>query len=618
MAHNYKTPTPTVFNAGLVVNSTLIEGTLTSTDEDGNITPEVGAYIYIYVNNILINEDNRIIIEGEERAGVSTIVQDTSESPDLPLGYWSFTCKALAYGSYVTVRAQSPSKLMSDFSITYRVGGCPIPVDIVSLKSDGLFGPPVAGDTTIEGEFSGLKNYLYNATEEYFYPYLKNIDIYTYIDGIKQKALPYNQIIGRNFISDFTFIDNNFDIDLLVQGEPVNITMDNFSQTIFEEAITGVEVDMIPYHPPTDSAFLMNVYCNGLRLAQNTNTLAYDYYLSHSPSGDPVVVLNQGFAPLTTDLFYLQYIGLAEVDTSNYASLIFQGTTDEDYIIPYTSNYQVYKNGLRMLEGVTYDFTAVSDQLAGTTTIIFNRQDGNNIILVTDTIIIDYRLGETVDPFYGLRTQSPNYVTPSIVDAYVNGVAKKYFYLDINKGSFDHPTYLAIYKNGIKQRPSSNSTSTDGDYTLEKTSTGYRASFFVTDIEPFVYTFSLVEGVRVYTVSDNFVVDFVYSDAAVESSLDRLNTLPAMIDNKITASYLIDPINDMPYLIFESPYTLEFPPDSTKYQTFFGKYPSLNPGKTPEGHFKCFIDFRRNRWRYTFDRPLKKRMHITASAFPRS
>ena len=618
MAHNYKTPTPTVFNADLVVNSTLIEGTLTSTDEDGNITPEVGAYIYIYVNNILINEDNRTIIEGEERAGVSTIVEDTSESPDLPLGYWSFTCKALAYGSYVTVRAQAPSKLMSDFSITYRVGGCPIPVDIVSLKSNGIFGPPVVGDVTIEGEFSGLKNYLYNATEEYFYPYLKNIDIYTYINGIKQRALPYNQIIGRNFISDFTFIDNNFDIDLLVQGEPVNVTMSNFSQSLFEEAITGVTTDMVEYHPPTDSAFLMHVYCNGLRLAQNTNTLAYDYYLSHSPSGNPAVVLNQGFDPKLTDVFYLQYVGLAEADTFNYETLVFQGTTDEDYIIPYTSNYQVYKNGLRMLEGASYDFTTIQDETSGTTTITFNQQDGNNIILTTDTIIIDYHLGEITEPFYGTLTQSSNYITPSIVDSYVNAVTQRYFYLSIDKGSFNSPTYLAIYKNGIKQRPASNISMEDGDYILEKTSTGYKATFLTTGIEPFTYTYALVDGVRVYTIIDNFTVDFIYSDAATESSLDRLNSLPEMINNKIIARFEIDPINDLPYLVFESPYTLEFPPDSTKYQTFFGKYPSLYPGKTDEGHFKFFIDFRRNRWRYTFDQPLKKQMHLTASAFPRS
>lgn len=617
--HNLKkTPTPTLFNADLVVGSTLIEGTLNTTNEDGSLSPEIGAYIYIYVNNILINEDSRTILSGEGRAGVTTVVEDLKDAPNLPSGYWSFSCKALSYGSHITVRAQAPDKALSDFSITYVVGGSPTPTNIVSLKSDGLFGPLVEGDTTIEGEFSGLKNYAYNAIGEYFYPYNKNLDLYPYIDGIKQKRLPYNKIIGQNFITDSLFATTDFDIDILVQGEPVNINMKSFSHVIFEEFITGITGNEIVYHPPTDTPFLMFVYAGGFRLAKNTPSVSYDYYLSHSITGEPLIILNSGFNPSPSEVFCIQYVGIAEDNSVNYDSLVFQGTTDEVYSIPYSEDYQVYKNGLRMLEGSFYDFTVTSDSLSNTTTITFNRQDGNNIILATDTIIIDFKVYDTFDPFYGLKALSYSDVTPSIVDTISNSISKRSFYLDINRGSFPIPTYISIYKNGVKQRLSVSGSSSDGDYTLQTTGDGYRATFFSSDEEPFSYTYIILDGIRIYTITNNFTVDLVYSDVIKEASLSYLNTLPAMVDNKITASLKTDEITGLLYIVFESPYTLEFPENSQKYPVFFGREPSLVPGKNETGHFKYFIDFKRNRWRYTFDFPLKKRMHITASTFPRS
>ena len=298
-----KTPTPVIYNEHLVVGSTLIDGTLNVINEDGSLTPETGAYIYIYLNNILINEDNRVIASGEERAGVVTVVGEPSDA--YPVGYWSFNCKSLAYGSYITVKAQSPNKATSDYSLTYRVGGGPTPINIVSLKNTGLFGPPVEGDTIIEGEFSGLKRTIVESNrglltrpvDEYFFPYSRNFDLYPYINGIKQPALSYNQIISRNFISDFTFFGTHFDVDLLVQGELVNIKLENFSQTVYEETITGVTESSFVIHPPTTDWDLMYVYCGGLRLAQNTASISYDYSFSYSPLGEAVIILNQGFNP---------------------------------------------------------------------------------------------------------------------------------------------------------------------------------------------------------------------------------------------------------------------------------------------------------------------------------
>ena len=615
----HKTPTPVLYNERLIVGGTLIDGTLNTINDDGSLTPEIGAYIYIYVNNILINEDNRVITTGEGRAGVVTVVQDTSESPDLPVGYWSFTCKALAYGSSVVVKAQGPNKLISDYSVTHRVGGSPVPQNIGSLKADGLFSPPVAGDTRIEGEFSGLKNTLFDSKSEYFFPYNRNLDVYPYINGIKQPALPYNKIIGRNFISDFLFFGSNFDVDILVQGEPVNLKLDNFSQLIYEEYVTGLTHDRFVVHPPTDSAFLMNIYCGGRRLAQNTNAILYDYYLSHSTEGDPIVILNSGFDVRTTDVFCVQYIGLSELNSGNYQTLVYQGTTDETYTIPYTSIYQVYKNGLRMLEGISYDFTVVASDEAATVDVTFNRVGGNNIILPTDTIVIDYKIEDQIVPFYGIKQQNPSEVVPEIRDSFSGTSTDRMFYLNIGKGILPDPVYIVIYKDGIKQKAASNSLSRDGDYILESVSSGYyRASFFNVVEEPFEYTYSVVDGEKIFDITNNFVVDFVYTDAARETSIDYLNNLPAMLNNKIEARFETDPATQGVYLVLESPYTLEFPAESTKYEPFFGKFPSLYPGKDAEGYFKFFIDFKRNRWRYSFDRPLKKLMHITASTFPRS
>lgn len=623
-----KTPTPVLYSEHLIAGSTIIDGFLVITNEDGSITPETGAYIYIYVNNILINEDNRTITSGEGRAGVVTVVQEpqsNTNSRSYPIGYWSFNCKALAYGSYVVVKAQAPNKVISDYSATHRVGGTPIPNNIVSLKSDGTFGPPVHGDTIIEGEFDGLKRVYYGLNDsvlitsrdnEYLYPYNSNLDLYPYLNGIKQKALPYNQIVSRNFIKDFLFFGNHFDVDVLVQGEPVNLRLGNFSQAIYEEIITGVTGSSFVIHPPLTSWDLIYVYCGGLRLAQNTVSIAYDYYISHSILGEVIVVLNDGFNVQPEDYFCIQYIGINDTNKDNYQTLVYQGSTDETYIIPYSDTYEVYKNGLRMLEGASYDFITSIDLDLQTVTITFNRVGENNIILVTDTILIDYKIADTVVPYYGIKNQEQIYITPEIEDKYNGVTTQRYFYLNIEKGSLPDPTYLTVYKDGVKQRLA---TETEGDFTIQEVTDGYyRLSFLTHGEDPFKYTFEVVEGNWVFTITDNFVVDFIYSSAAKEVSLNMLNKLQAMVDNKITASINTDPTTLESYLVLESPYTLEFPANSDKYQQFFGKYPYLYPGKDSQGHFKYFIDFKRNKWRYYFDLPLKRLMHITASTFPRN
>jgi hypothetical protein len=218
-------------------------------------------------------------------------------------------------------------------------------------------------------------------------------------------------------------------------------------------------------------------------------------------------------------------------------------------------------------------------------------------------------------PFYGVKNQDQVYITPEIEDRYNGVTTERYFYLNIEKGSLPDPTYLAVYKDGVKQRLA---TDTDGDFVIQEVTDGYyRLSFLTHGEDPFKYTFSVVDGNWTFTVTDNFVVDFVYSDAAKEASVNMLNNLQAMIDNKIVASINTDPVTLESYLVLESPYTLEFPANSEKYQQFFGKYPYLYPGKDSQGHFKYFIDFKRNKWRYCFEQPLKRLMHITASTFPR-
>jgi hypothetical protein len=614
-----KTPTPILYNEHLVVNGILIDGAMIQTNDDGSVTPEVGAYVYIYVNNIIINEDLRAYSATEGRAGVVTVTDSN--------GYWSYQSKPLPYGSIVVVKAQSPGKIMSDFSVPCRVGGTPTPKNIVSMKSDGTYGPPRKGDTLIEGEFEGLKDR--TASNAYVYPYTSNLDLYPYIDGVKQDALLYNQIIGRNFLEDFLFFGSSFCLNLLVQGNAVDVCIDSAAQFIYEETFTGLTTNYFTIHPPTDNAYLLRVYCGGLRLAQNNSTNLYDFYVSSLATGETTINLSPEFVVETTDIFCVQYITVDPAYITSYVSLVYQNTLDEAFTIPYTTNYQVYKNGLRMLEGVSNDYVVTTVGGNSNTVITFNRVSGNSIIRTTDTIIIDYKLADTSSIFYGTKEQTGAYINPVIEESFVtpkpgSGVLSfpiLNFYLYLEKGFLAAPTFFVIYKDGIRQQIKKNGI---GDYTVEAVAGGYFRAVFdfkrlLNNDEPaFSYTTSLdINNNTVYTATNNFVVEFVYSLSSKTALMAALNSLPAMVDNKITAKIENYPDSSYTYLVLESPYTLDFVSTDIGSTNYFSKYPSLSPGKDEQGRFKYFIDFRQNKWRYTFKTPLKKLRHITAATFPR-
>jgi hypothetical protein len=98
-----KTPTPVLYSEHLIAGSTIIDGFLVTTNEDGSITPEIGAYIYIYVNNILINEDNRTITSGEGRAGVVTVVQEPQSNTNPRFGLILLGIGVLIVGRWLMV-----------------------------------------------------------------------------------------------------------------------------------------------------------------------------------------------------------------------------------------------------------------------------------------------------------------------------------------------------------------------------------------------------------------------------------------------------------------------------------------------------------------------------------
>ena len=113
-------------------------------------------------------------------------------------------------------------------------------------------------------------------------------------------------------------------------------------------------------------------------------------------------------------------------------------------------------------------------------------------------------------------------------------------------------------------------------------------------------------------MTNNIVVELFYSSVANSKVITALNALPQFILNKLHATVVDN------YLVISSPYTLEFAEGDTSYYNTFGQNPSFIPGKDEDGNFKYFVDFRNNRWRYTFDKPLKRLQAITAATFIRN
>lgn len=593
------TPTPIIYVEDIRLNDLSINGAVFSISEDGVYTPEVGAFVYVYVNDILFNEqaDPYSLIRTASRTGyVTTTTID---------GTWVCPVSSLRAGQRLTAVAHAVGKNISEPSSPYRVGSLPMPVDIHEVNQFGQNDTLKHGHSVIEGYFEGLHNRKYSRYTDfegdaYAFPYTSNFNLCPYIDGIKQTCLPYNEIWSKNFLGETVDIDWDDCFTILVQSVPINICLTNIVNNIYNETFGYYDLegtDTLRIHPPQDAgSVIIHVYRNGLRLVEGTDN---DYIIELS-GGYPILVFNSAFfSPLPDDIYMCDYLVTDSEYFPYYRTTVIEYSTAASFGVNRGVGLQVFKNGVRLKENS--DFT-----LSGGTADKFVLLSES--LLPDDVFVMSYFDVPTTSTPYRIDTTT-NFSTR--VEVSQDGTSSASFIRVFKDALPALPQMIMLYKNGLRLAFGANF-----DYTKSASNLSY-TEYRLVDQNQFSYVMSPdLNGILVPVVQDNVVVELMYSGISVKKVEEALNNLPAFIENKLVARVM--PPEDPTFLQLSSPYTIEFIEGDTSYYKTFGKGPSLVPGKDENGNFKNFIDFKNNTWRYTFSKPLKRLQSVTAATFLRT
>jgi hypothetical protein len=536
------------------------------------------------------------------------------------------------------IKAHAPGKALSDSSIPFKVGCTPTPKNISVMGDRGEYRPIRHGDTFIEGEFEGLKNRLlgqpdilaYGPTPtgvypEYAFPYTNNIDLCVYKEGVKDGCITYNTILGKNFLEDFLFLSFKFCFDLLVQARRISICYQDLSSLLYCEQFKYSDLrsdGSLLAKAPTEGSYILRLYKNGMRMAMGST---YDFTVSPAPVtlgatiGPPTVnPIYITFNPSMTfdpqDTYYGEYIIITDGAETFYHQDVFEGTAYPTAWFDVQGGYklQIYRNGLRLKNGT--DYSVVFEPNLGVAHIrLIDDVSADYPLDSNDILIIDYI---TTDLEYGALPLDNDKVTPIVegqntYPSFVDNIFTSRLECDISEWNL--PNYMAIYKNGIRQLPilAADIDTVGNDFIFSPNST---ESLIVAN---FTNPFTVMDTGTGFGTNDNFVVELVYTKVSSTRLMDFLNASQQFIDNKLAIKMVPDPNSGKDLAVLESPYTLEFPEDDTSHAALFGDSPTLYPGKDEKGNFKFYIDFWNNKWRYTFDSPLKKMQHISAATFPR-
>lgn len=599
------TPTPIIYVEDIRLNDLSINGAVFSVASDGSYIPEVGAFVYIYVNDLLSNEVvnfSSLLNRGTRSGYVTTTNTD---------GTWICPISSIRAGMRLTATAQAVGKLMSLPSVPYRVGSLPVPTGIHTVDRYGDRVDTKHGEYVIEGFFEGLHNRKYvrdgSAPEDdslvldkYAFPYTSNFNLCPYIDGIKQKCAPDNEVWSRNFLDQSIDINWEDCFTILVQGIPVNICLDGITNRIYNEVFSYEDLDRsgttvtssLTIHPPTEPCMIF-VYKNGRRMIEGIDK---DYLLWISGSFYSVI-FNAGTGLEAGDVYTVDYLVISSDERAYYNSVVVSNTVASTFSVNKGIGLQVFRDGLHLRE--FDDYTIQTNSGSKLVTLV-------EPLEMDDTLELDYfnppgssaphRIETTRNFEANVEVNSDGTIAlRSTIRVYLSGLTPL-------------PQMVMIYKDGVRL-----SFGTRYDYTKVVESNTTYVEYELSPLNPWSFTQAVdADGFSVYTVTDNIVVELLYSGVAASKVIGALNSLPQFILYKLHASVVDN------YLVVSSPYTLEFIDGDTSYYSVFGQNPSFVPGKDEDGNFKFFVDFRNNRWRYTFDKPLKRLQAVTAATFIRS
>lgn len=599
------TPTPIIYVEDIRLNDLSINGAVFSISEDGTYVPEVGAFVYVYINDLLSNEaaNHSSLLSRGSRSGYVTITDSD--------GKWVCPVSSIRSGLRITAVAHAVGKSMSLPSTPYRVGSLPVPTELHVVDRYGDRVAAKHGQRTVEGFFEGLQNRKYVrppgfvgddtlVPDKYLFPYTYNFDLCPYIDGIKQPRIPDNEIWSRNFIDQSVDINWEDCFTVLVQGSPVEICLDGITNAIYSEVFTYYDLEVngnvvsnsLTIHPPDEPA-IITVYKNGRRLIEGINR---DYIFWVSPSSISVI-FNAGTELEITDTYTVDYLAIPDMERPYYNSVVVSDSTLASFSVNKGTGLQVYRDGIRLKEIQDYTVDATSGDKIVTLVEPLTTEDVLELDYFTSDISITPHRVDTTTNFV------PEVETDITGQVAVRSTIKVYL-----TGLDPLPQMVIIYKDGLRL-----SFGADFDYTkVSETNPAYveyelspeKSWDFEAILEP--------SGNTRYQVTNNIVVELFYSSVANSKVITALNNLPQFILNKLRATVVDN------YLVISSPYTLEFAEGDTSYYGTFGQNPSIIPGKDEDGNFKYFVDFKNNRWRYTFAKPLKRLQAITAATFIRS
>jgi hypothetical protein len=415
--------------------------------------PEVGAYIYIYINGFLVNPP--ILNPDGTLKNTDTSVVSNKK------GEWSTTTHFFSvlpefeYGQTIVFRAKAPLKQMSDRSVPYAIGATPAPVNMGVIGDFGVIRNPYEGEYSIMGRVSYWFNHLTG---------LPNFDcnnhIYVYVNGIH--AGTYNNVLGEVFRNEIRGTDvaypisvslENRSLFLLVDDQPIEVHLKNLSpldSTALLGKADGLN-SVFWFLLPTEGV-IPKIFRNGLRQAEGID---YTYSVDSPTKKGTVIFASYSIPEQGDDLIAVFQYHISEFVIGEFPSGIIDGSNTDFYLTQKAKilSLEVYVNGLHLVSPADYSFNANTK-----ITLTNAPQPGiyNNVL--GDIILVDYQIISSADLLVvsEIPTQSPDKTktdeyTYKVLEASVgkpnvfkNGIRLK-------EGNFND--YISISPNIIKFTP---------------------------------------------------------------------------------------------------------------------------------------------------------------------
>lgn len=556
-----KTPTPTITVESTFATPPFLSGWVGTVKADGTKVPEVGAYIYIYMDGFLLNPPSF-----DEDGKYNSPIQVFSDST----GVWkavgisdNISLIFMNRGGIVTVQAKTRHKDISYLSTPYVVQGMVTPIELGVTGDFGEFRPPKDGEFILMGRLS------------YWYPDISiknNNRLLVYNNGYLLGEVQSNKILGYDAPWPIQTSTNDLRFSLLVNGDIVTIPI---SQINIQN--TAVITPPVPDGTTTIFTFPVRSITSSFIVYKNLRT---NNFSSSNPMTDYSITIDP-----TTKLATLTFIVAPEIadfviiyevsPNDTYFNGILVGQQDGINTAftfvnnPEVTSIQVFQNGLHLNGGTdlisqtTTDYEVLYDASQNRYNINFRVAPEE-----TDVILVDYQpIGAATTTLFNptiIPVSSTTFTLPSLT-----------FEGNIN-----------VYKNGILQKEFT-TTSTTGTYTITDNTTDLTLTFFVGEI----------------FIDDIITVTYQYLPLYVETLAGGLNLSTFFIDNDLTAAFV--DVNGINQLQISSGYPLELvlPPLSAEelgtYRMLFGSRYTLDPGKDTDGEYLYYLKADSGEWKYS-------------------